>query len=224
MLKKSITYTNVFDDEVTEEWYFGLTKAELAEQALTFAGNGDYATELQKIVASGDAKRIITTFKDILNQAVGRREGNRFVKNQSISAEFNETGAFSALFMELVTNANAAAEFINGVIPADLAKEVAAQSPKAGIEGVDDLKPDPKEKMPYDNPQTDWKPIEAKNIDLDTLSDEEMYKALSASAHPEEDNRPAWLKEQRKPTQRELMLMSREEMKLAFRFFNSVSR
>ena len=39
-----------------------------------------------------------------------------------------QTTAFSDLFMELATDADKAAEFINGVVPADMAKQIQTAS------------------------------------------------------------------------------------------------
>lgn len=38
------------------------------------------------------------------------------------------TEAYSELFMELATNADAAAEFVNGIVPGDISKQVAGIS------------------------------------------------------------------------------------------------
>ena len=44
-------------------------------------------------------------------------DGRKFVKNDEVRDNFQQTEAYSALFMELATNADAAAEFVNGIIP-----------------------------------------------------------------------------------------------------------
>ena len=44
-----------------------------------------------------------------------------------LSRKFVQTEAYSELFMELSTDAKAASEFINGIVPAELAKEAAKQ-------------------------------------------------------------------------------------------------
>ena len=37
--------------------------------------------------------------------------------------DFKETEAYSQIFMELATDADAAAKFVNGIVPADLAQK-----------------------------------------------------------------------------------------------------
>ena len=125
MLKKTITYTDYNGLERTEDFYFNLTKAELIEMEMTTVGS---LTEMvKKIVAAKDTVAIINVFKDLVLKAYGEKsaDGKRFVKSKELSEGFAQTEAYSILFMELATDEDAAAKFINGIIPADLAKEVA---------------------------------------------------------------------------------------------------
>ena len=46
---------------------------------------------------------------------------------------FSQTEAYSQLFMELATDADAAAAFVNGIIPADMAKQISAQGGAVSI-------------------------------------------------------------------------------------------
>ena len=120
MLKKAITYVDFNGVEHTENFYFNLMKAELAEMELSTQGG--FAGYLQRIVDSNDGKQIIDTFKEILFKAYGQKsaDGRRFVKSEELSKEFEQTEAYSVLFMELVTNAEAGAAFVNGLMPAGL--------------------------------------------------------------------------------------------------------
>jgi hypothetical protein len=123
MLKKSITYETYSGEKVTEDFYFNLTKAELVE--LEMSHKGGLGESLKKIIASEDGGEIIKEFKGIILKSYGKKsdDGRRFVKNQQLREEFESTEAYSVLFMELVTDADAASEFVNKVIPQDLAGE-----------------------------------------------------------------------------------------------------
>lgn len=125
MLKKTMTYVDYNGVERTEDFYFNLTKAELMEMELGISGG--MAEMLQKIVASQDAPEIIRIFKDLVLKAYGVKspDGKRFIKNAELRAEFEQTNAYSDLFMELATDATAASNFVNGIMPADLAKQAA---------------------------------------------------------------------------------------------------
>lgn len=125
MLKKTIVYKDFNDEEVSEDFYFHLSKAELIE--LELSHKGGLAASLQKIIDAEDGKSIIAEFKGIILGAYGVRspDGKRFKKSIELREEFESSEAYSTLFVELVTDTNAAITFINGVIPADMAAEAA---------------------------------------------------------------------------------------------------
>lgn len=122
MLKKTITYTDYNGTQRTEDHYFNLSKAELAEMEMGTAGG--LAEMLTRIVAAQDAPAIMKVFKDLIVKAYGVKsaDGKRFIKSEEISTEFLQTEAYSELFMELIQDADAMAAFINGIVPADMAK------------------------------------------------------------------------------------------------------
>lgn len=122
MLKKTIEYTDYNGVLRKEDFYFNLSKAEVAEMEMIHDGDGGYANLLQSIVDSNDAKQIVQTFKQIILMAYGEKssDGKRFVKSDDISKAFSETEAYSKLFMELATDAEAASAFVTGILPADL--------------------------------------------------------------------------------------------------------
>lgn len=118
MLKKTITYTDYNQAERTEDFYFNLTKAEVMEMEMSISGG---LTEMiKKIVAAKDAPAIIKVFKDLILKAYGEKspDGKRFIKSEEIATAFAQTEAYSQLFMELATDPDKAAEFVNGIIPA----------------------------------------------------------------------------------------------------------
>lgn len=132
MLKKTVTYEDFNGDTVTEEYFFHLSKAELVE--LEMSHDGGLSAALQRIVAAEDGKQIIAEFKNIILSAYGKRsdDGRRFVKNQQLRDEFESTEAYSTIFMELVTDADAASDFINGVVPAGMVEEAAKLAASSG--------------------------------------------------------------------------------------------
>ena len=100
-----------------------LTKAEIME--LELGTDGGYAEMIQKIIDSKDSPSLMRIFKEFILKAYGEKsdDGRRFVKSEAISKAFSETEAYSQLFMELCTDAKAAADFVNGLVPTDLAVE-----------------------------------------------------------------------------------------------------
>jgi hypothetical protein len=127
MLKKTIKYTDFNGVERNEDFYFNLTEAELAEMNLmTKCGLKGY---LEAIINTQDTPAIAELFKTIINKAYGVKsaDGRKFMKSPEILEDFIYTQAYSNLYMSLIADANSAAEFINGIIPEDMAKQVKAQ-------------------------------------------------------------------------------------------------
>ena len=115
MLKKNIKYTDYNGVERNEDFYFNLSKAEVTEMELTTAGG--FAEMINKVVATQDVPSIIKIFKELILKAYGEKspDGKRFIKSEELSREFSQTEAYSNLFMELATDAEKAAEFVNGI-------------------------------------------------------------------------------------------------------------
>jgi hypothetical protein len=131
LLKKTITYENFNEETVSEDFFFHLSKAELVE--LEMSHEGGLSASLQRIVEVEDKKAVIAEFKNIILNSYGKKseDGRRFIKNQTLREEFESSEAYSTLFMELVTDTDAAVDFINGIIPKGMVEEAArvAQAP-----------------------------------------------------------------------------------------------
>lgn len=127
MLKKTITYEDFNGVERKEDFYFNLSKAEIME--MQFGTVGGLDVMLKKIIDAKDVKSIMDTFKMLILKAYGIKsdDGRRFIKSEEIAKEFEQTEAYSILYMELASDDNAAAEFVNGIIPKDVANEVTNQ-------------------------------------------------------------------------------------------------
>ena len=126
MLSKTMTYVDYNGVERKETFYFNLSKAELMQMQL--GTTGGLSDKLQKIIDTKDGVAIINFFKDLVLKAYGEKseDGKYFRKSKEISESFSQTEAYSDLFMSLAMDANAAAEFVNGIIPKDLAEQAAA--------------------------------------------------------------------------------------------------
>ena len=117
MFKKTITYEDFDGNERTEDFYFHLKKNELMEMQLSISGG--WTNLLQNIIQEKDSVRLTEFFKEIIAKTYGKKslDGRRFSKTPEILAEFQETEAYSKLFMELAFDSDAAAEFVENVIP-----------------------------------------------------------------------------------------------------------
>lgn len=124
MLKKPITYTDYNGLERTEDFYFNLNQGEIARMEMSIKGG--LAERIKRIVAAQDQPAIIEVFEDLIKKSYGVKtpDGRGFLKRASDLEEFISTEAYSVLFMELATDSKAAAEFINGIVPASMSQGV----------------------------------------------------------------------------------------------------
>lgn len=118
MVKKTITYTDYDGTERTEDFYFNLSEAEITEMQLSV--DGGMRGYIEKIVAAKSQLELVKLFKDILLRSYGKKslDGRLFVKNEANTAEFVASPAYSIIYMELVTDTEAATKFVNGLTPA----------------------------------------------------------------------------------------------------------
>ena len=126
MLKETIKYTDYNGVERTEDFWFHLSKAELMEWEM--GTTGGLTEMIKRIVDAQDAPAIIKIFKELVLKAYGQQspDGKRFIKSEELATEFSQTEAYSQLFMDLATDADKAAAFVNGIMPSDVAEKAAA--------------------------------------------------------------------------------------------------
>ena len=123
MIKKTISYEDYDGVQRNEDFYFNLSKPELVEMQLSEAGGLE--KKLEKITKEQDIAKIIELMKWIIQKSYGIKsdDGKRFIKNQEVLDNFMQSEAYSELFMELATDADAAAACVNGILPKGLAEE-----------------------------------------------------------------------------------------------------
>lgn len=145
MYTKTITYTDYNGNERTEKFLFNFSKAEILEMELSTTGG--FTEKLQKIIDAQDIPTMTSVFKELLLKSYGEKsdDGRRFIKSAELSKAFSETEAYSNFYMELVENTDSAIEFINGVVPADVAAEAKKEADKqkaieqSGLKVVDHI-------------------------------------------------------------------------------------
>jgi hypothetical protein len=151
LLKKTITYENPFTKQtVSEEHYFHISKADLIEMQMENMNEPEvvhpetgqklegYPAMLQRIVNDKDGKEIMAIVKDMVRRSYGKKSGDRFLRGPEIWEDFLSTEAWSQLYFELCTDAEAQAEFMNGIFPSDMLEEankLAAAQAKTNTNG-----------------------------------------------------------------------------------------
>lgn len=134
MLKKTITFPDLDGNEVTDDFYFNLTEAEAIELEVNYPGG--LSSYVESLVEGVDpelpigkaprAKEIVALVKDLIHRTVGQRsdDGRYFDKSEEIRQRFMNSNAYSVMFMELLSNAEMAAQFFNDVMPAKIRDKV----------------------------------------------------------------------------------------------------
>lgn len=120
MLKKTMTYTDFNGETRKEDFFFNLTRAEITE--LEHSIDGGFSDKIRRITEAKNIPEIMRVFKDLILKSYGVKspDGKRFIKSPELSEEFSQTEAYSDLFMELAHNSDAAAAFVNGIMPQDM--------------------------------------------------------------------------------------------------------
>ena len=115
MLKKKINYVDFDGKPGVMEAHFNLTETEL----VTLESSYDFGLEetIKRIAREQNQARLIEEFKRIIQMAYGVRSGEYFEKEAEHFRRFKAHPAYDALFMQLATDANAAADFMQGIIP-----------------------------------------------------------------------------------------------------------
>lgn len=130
MTYETITYTDYNGVTKTRKFYFHINKAELIElETMTPGGVGKALDEAAK---AKDAAKLMRFFKDIIAMAYGEKseDGERFIKSKELSEAFMQTEAYNQLFTDLLTNAEKASKFINGIFPKELVEQALKEQEK----------------------------------------------------------------------------------------------
>lgn len=116
MLKKTITYVDFAGIQRTEDFYFNLTDAELAQFELRTEGG--FKEMIERITNAKSQLELVELFDRLIMASYGVKsaDGRRFVKNDAVREEFRSTQAYSDLYMELVTDSKKAADFFNAIV------------------------------------------------------------------------------------------------------------
>ena len=127
MLKKTIKYTDYDGNEREEDFYFNLNKAELVQ--MNFSAEGGLENTLRKIVAEKDIRAVGELVRDIILKAYGEKsfDGKRFMKSPEAAKAFEETNAFSELYVDLLSDADKLSTFVIAALPPEF-QEAANQN------------------------------------------------------------------------------------------------
>lgn len=122
MLTKAITYVDYNGNKKTKNFYFNLTRTELAKMELT--NKAGMLETIKKMINSDDREEIINLFEKIVLGAYGEKsaDGEEFLKSDAIREKFVNHPAYDVLFMELISSESNMADFINAIVPTEIAE------------------------------------------------------------------------------------------------------
>jgi len=123
MISKTLTFNDFNDNEVTDTFWFHMTKPELVDMEVKYKDG--FESFIKKIIRTTDRQELINLFKEIIVMAYGVKsdDGLRFIKSEELATEFTQTAAYESLYMEFITQENALAEFMVGIMPKDMQGE-----------------------------------------------------------------------------------------------------
>lgn len=125
MLERVIEFEDFRGNKRSETFYFYLNQAEVT---LWMTQEGDYTLDkiLIRLAQERNGRKIMTMVEDIIHRSFGKIsvDGVSFEKNEEDWKRFRGSEAFSNLFMELVTDAKACSEFVQAIIPSDMAEKI----------------------------------------------------------------------------------------------------
>lgn len=121
MLKKTITFEDFDGNKRTEDFYFHLKQSDVIKLLTT---SGDYTLDKvwMRLSTERNGKKIMDIIENIIKMSYGKKsiDGRKFEQTDEIWNDFYQTEAYSILFTELITDAKAASDFVNGIIPKNL--------------------------------------------------------------------------------------------------------
>ena len=120
MYVKEMEYVDFNGVPRKEKFYFNLTKAEVLDMEL--GKTGGFTEYIRKIIQAQDTPELMSLFKMLLLKSYGVKsdDGRRFIKNDQVREDFEQTQAFSDLYMLLALNDKEASDFVNGIVPPDM--------------------------------------------------------------------------------------------------------
>ena len=121
MFCKKIKYTDYNGTEREEEFYFNLTKAELIRMMVTDS-DATLDQVLEYFQQTRNGKQMFKMIEDLIQSSYGVKssDGRSFIKTPELLQAFAQSEAYSEMIMEMLNDADKAAEFFIGIVPKDL--------------------------------------------------------------------------------------------------------
>ena len=116
MIKKTLTYYDFNDQEVTEDAYFNLTSVELTRMSARYGG--DLEGYINQVIADNDLMAMIDILEDLLLSSYGIKseDGRRFIKTPEAVKDLEWSQGHAELLETLIKNPTETREFGIGLV------------------------------------------------------------------------------------------------------------
>ena len=120
MIKKTIKYKDFNGNELTEEFYFHMNKAEAT--MFVAEANGDLEAYISEIIQKNDMKALVELMQKIILKSYGIKaaDGKRFIKSEQLTKDFEQSIPYAELFEELMTDPEQTKIFAQGIISGNM--------------------------------------------------------------------------------------------------------
>jgi hypothetical protein len=124
MYIKKIKFKDFNDNEREQDFYFNLRKDELAKLSAKYGQN--FENNVRTMAMNDDKAGLYKLFEDLIKSSYGQKseDGLHFRKSDQIWDDFYDSPAYEALFMEIMSDTDAAISFFKGIMPKDIAEKV----------------------------------------------------------------------------------------------------
>ena len=132
MFQKAITYEDYNGVKKTKNFYFNLSKSEIAKMHIYSDCGLDQM--IKKMVESGNNKEIFEYFENFVLSCYGEKsaDGEEFIKNDAVREKFQCHPAYDVLMLEFIEGGDKAmSDFINAVLPVPMREAVSKADPDA---------------------------------------------------------------------------------------------
>lgn len=127
MISKEVTYEDYNGKTVKKTFHFNLNKSDAMEFKYRKDGS-DIVDVISRIMADENIRGILDILKELARSSVGRKvetDGEvRFIKDDEARSQLFDTDAYSELMFELLDKEENAANFITGMLPKDMVKNM----------------------------------------------------------------------------------------------------
>lgn len=159
MYKKTVKFEDFNGNEVTQDFYFHISEAELMNKEMSTEEG--WSTFMERIIKEENKKKLVEEFEWFISFSYGIKsdDGLRFEKSDEIRESLKQHPAYGSIFMDIMADTKSAAEFVNGVFPRSLRNKISEVEEKTGT-SISEMKPEAIRELAEEVKETHAQPTE----------------------------------------------------------------